>query len=62
MQSLMLMSTLPMKTKRIDNVIMIANAKLILVTSDPKSGYLSSPSAAIKVGGKKTMSSMFVPE
>lgn len=62
MQSLMLIRTLPMKTKMIDIVIIIANAKLIFVTSEPKSGYLSSPSAAINVGGKKTMSSMLVPE
>ena len=51
-----------MKTKMIDMVIIIANTKLIFVTSEPKSGYLSSPSVAMKVGGKKTISSMLVPE
>ena len=61
-RSLMLIIALPMKTRTIDMVTITAKIKLILVTSDPKSGYLSSPNAAIKVGGKNTMSNMFVPE
>jgi len=58
----MFIMKLPMKTKTIDMVTITANMKLILVTSDPKSGYLNSPKAAIKVGGKNTISSIFVPE
>ena len=61
-KSLMLIITLPIKTKTMDMVTITAKIKLILVTSEPKSGYLNSPNAAIKVGGKNTMSSILVPE